>query len=211
MSSTHTVPSTLAAVLAELDITLPTERTGKVVDHFVYDELSAAEDHDVLVLEAPRNVRRGMKDYFEIPGAFLSVPNAVGHTLGNGALLTPVLRSPPTAYSYHPKEQNKTIEPDELFAAGKQLNLITVFQARNSARVTVIGAAEMLQDKTFDTKVTRKGGKAQFPANREFVTNLGAWTFQELGVLRVNKIEHRLDGSNETNPEMYRIKNDVVS
>ncbi|OBS26215.1 hypothetical protein FPOA_00156 [Fusarium poae] len=209
MSSTHVVPSTIDAVLGELDIILPDERTGKVVDHFTYDTISAAEDHDVLVLEAPRNLRPGRKDYFEIPGAFLSVPHAVGHRLGNGALLTPVLRSPPTAYSYNPKEQNKTIEPDELFAAGRQLNLVTVFQARNSARVTVIGAAEMLQDKSFDTKVARKGGKPQFPANREFVTNLGAWTFQELGVVRVNSIEHRLDGSNETNPEMYRVKNDV--
>jgi oligosaccharyltransferase complex subunit beta len=211
MASTHVVPSTLAAVLAELDIILPDERTGKVVDHFSYDTISAAKSHDVLVVEAPRNVRPGMKDYFEIPGAFLSVPHAVGHILGNGALLTPVLRSPATAYSYNPKEQNQTIERDELFAAGRQLNLVTVFQARNSARVTVIGAAEMLQDKTFDTKVARRGGQALFPANREFVTNLGAWTFQELGVLRVNKVEHRLDGSNETNPEGYRIKNDVVS
>ncbi|KAJ4022956.1 oligosaccharyl transferase glycoprotein complex, beta subunit [Fusarium irregulare] len=209
MSSTHTVPSTLDAVLTELDIHIPAERTAKVVDHFSYDTISASEDHDVLVLEAPPAVRKGMKDYFEIPGAFLSVPRAIGHILGNGQLLTPVLRSPATAYSYHPKEQNKTIEPDELFSSGRQLNLVTVFQARNSARVTVIGAAEMFQDKTFDTKVARQGGQAQFPANREFVTNLAAWTFQELGVLRVNKIEHRLDGSNETNPDGYRVKNDV--
>ncbi|KAH7208139.1 Dolichyl-diphosphooligosaccharide--protein glycosyltransferase subunit WBP1 [Fusarium oxysporum] len=210
MSATHKVPVTLVSVLDQLDVTIPAERNGKVVDHFTYDAISAAETHDTLVLDAPRNVRPGLKDYFEIPGAFISVPHAIGHTLGSGPLLTPVLRAPPTAYSYNPKEQADTVEPDELFAAGKQLALVSVFQARNSARVTVIGAAEMLQDKAFDTKVTRQGGKAIFPANKEFVTNLAGWTFQELGVLRVNKIEHHLKGDNETNPELYRIKNDVT-
>ncbi|KAJ4263457.1 oligosaccharyl transferase glycoprotein complex, beta subunit [Fusarium torreyae] len=210
MSSTHAVPTSLVSVLSEIDVSLPTERTGKVVDHFAYDAVSAAETHDVLVLEAPRNVRPGLKDYFEIPGAFISVPHAVGHTLGSGPLLTPILRAPPTAYSYNPKEQTDTIDADDLFAAGKQLGLVSVFQARNSARFTIIGSAEMLQDKAYETKVTRQGGKALFPANREFVNSLSAWTFKELGVLRVNKIEHRLQGDNETNPGLYRIKNDVT-
>ncbi|KAM0549885.1 hypothetical protein ACHAPJ_009132 [Fusarium lateritium] len=210
MSSTHAVPTSLVSVLSELDVSLPAERTGKVVDHFAYDAVSAAETHDVLVLEAPRNVRPGLKDYFEIPGAFISVPHAVGHTLGSGPLLTPILRAPPTAYSYNPKEQTDTIDADDLFAAGKQLGLVSVFQARNSARFTIVGSAEMLQDKAYETKVTRQGGKALFPANREFVNSLSAWTFKELGVLRVNKIEHRLQGDNETNPGLYRIKNDVT-
>lgn len=210
MSSTHTVPTSIVSVLSELDIALPVERTGKVVDHFNFDTISAAESHDVLVLDAPRNVRPGLKDYFEIPGALLAVSNAVGHTLGSGPLLTPILRAPPTAYSYNPKEQAETVDPDELFAAGKQLALVSTMQARNSARFTIIGSAEMFQDKTFDTKVSRKGGKALYPSNREFITSLAGWTFKELGVLRVNKIEHRLVGDNETNPEIYRIKNDVV-
>ncbi|KAM0417345.1 hypothetical protein ACHAPT_012661 [Fusarium lateritium] len=210
MSSTHTVPTSLVSVLAELDIALPVERTGKVVDHFTFDTISAAESHDVLVLDAPRNVRPGLKDYFEIPGALLSVSNAVGHTLGSGPLLTPILRAPPTAYSYNPKEQADVVDPDELFAAGKQLALVSTMQARNSARFTIIGSAEMLQDKTFDTKVSRKGGKTLYPSNREFITSLAGWTFKELGVLRVNKIEHRLQGDNETNPGLYRIKNEVT-
>ncbi|KAF5021957.1 hypothetical protein F66182_5997 [Fusarium sp. NRRL 66182] len=210
MSSTHTVPTSLVSVLSELDIAIPAERTGKVVDHFTFDAESAPETHDVLVLDAPRNVRPGLKDYFEIPGAFLSVPHAVGHTLGSGPLLTPILRAPPTAYSYNPKEQADSVDADDLFAAGKQLALVSVFQARNSARFTIVGAAEMLQDKTFETKVTRQGGKALFPSNREFVSTVSGWTFKELGVLRVNKIEHHLKGDNETNPGLYRIKNDVT-
>ncbi|KAF4980314.1 hypothetical protein FZEAL_3631 [Fusarium zealandicum] len=210
MSATHAVPTSLVSVLAELDVALPAERTGKIVDHFSYDTISAAESHDVLVLDAPANVRPGLKDYFEIPGSLLSVPNAVGHTLGSGPLLTPILRAPPTAYSYNPKEQADVVDADDLFAAGRQLALVSTFQARNSARVTILGSADMFQDKTFETKVSRIGGKALFPSNREFITTLTAWTFQELGVLRVNKIEHHLQGDNETNPSIYRIKNDVT-
>jgi oligosaccharyltransferase complex subunit beta len=209
MASTHNVPSSISSFLNELDITLPAERTASVVDHFYYDTVSAAESHDVLVLDAPQNVRPGLKNYFEIPGSVLSVPHAIGHTLGSGPLLTPILRAPATAYSYNPKEQ-ETLDED-LFAAGQQLSLISVAQARNSARVTILGAAEMLQDKWIEAKVARPSEKAQYTSNREFITSLSAWAFKELGVLRVNSIEHQLKDSDEVNPEIYRIKNEVVS
>ncbi|CAM1506111.1 Fc.00g057520.m01.CDS01 [Cosmosporella sp. VM-42] len=210
MSSTHTVSTSLVSLLAELDISLPAERTGTVVDHFTYDTVSAAESHDVLVLDAPKTVRPGLKTYFELPGQVLSIPHAVGHTLGASQLLTPVLRAPATAYSYNPKEQAEVVDPDDLFAAGTQISLVSTLQARNSARLTVVGAAEMLQDKWLETKVTRVGGKSVAPGNREFAKRLSGWAFKELGVLRVNDVEHRLKGDNETNPSIYRVKNDVT-
>ncbi|KAK2594070.1 oligosaccharyl transferase glycoprotein complex, beta subunit [Conoideocrella luteorostrata] len=208
LSSTTPTSSSLTSLLAEIDIALPAERTGTVVDHFNYDTVSAAETHDVLVLDAPTNVRPGLKNYFEVPGV-LSFPHGAGHTLGSGALLTPVIRAPSTAYSYNPKDQADAVDPEELFAAGKQLALVSVFQARNSARLSIVGSAEMLQDKWLDAKVSRPEGKKVTPENREFAKRLSGWTFQEIGVLRVNKIEHQLKGDNETNPEIYRIKNDV--
>lgn len=211
MSSTRAVPSSLVALLAELEISLPVERTGSVIDHFTYDTVSAAESHDVLVLDSPVNVRPGLKNYFEIPGSVLSVPHAVGHALGSGPLLTPILRAPATAYSYNPKEQGDVVDPDELFGAGKQLSLVSVVQARNSARVTILGSAEMLQNKWLGVEVARPGEKKKPTSNHEFITSLSAWTFKEIGVLRVNSIEHHLQGSNETNPGLYRVKNDVVS
>ncbi|KAI9163976.1 Dolichyl-diphosphooligosaccharide--protein glycosyltransferase subunit wbp1 [Paramyrothecium foliicola] len=209
LSASVPVPSSLVSLLSELDISLPAERTGTVVDHFHYDTVAAAEKHDVLVLDAPVNVRQGRKKYFEMPGAYLSVPHAVGHVLGPSQLITPVLRAPQTAYSYNPKEQADAVDPEDLFAVGSQLSLVSVMQARNSARVTVLGSAEMLQDKWLDTKVQKTGAKKVRPDNREFARRLSGWTFQELGVVRVNEVEHRLHGDNETNPEIYRIKNKV--
>ncbi|KAF7546047.1 hypothetical protein G7Z17_g8697 [Cylindrodendrum hubeiense] len=210
MSSTHSVPSSLVALLSELDVTLPSERTGSVVDHFHYDTISAAESHDVLVLSCPPNVRPGLKDYFQLPGTALTFPRAVGHVLGSGPLLTPILRAPPTAYSYNPKEQADVVDPEDLFAAGKQLALVSVIQALNSARFTILGSAEMLEDKWLEVQVARPQERPQYTSNREFWTSLTAWTFKELGVLRVNSIEHHIVGDDEINPGLYRVKNDVA-
>ncbi|KAL7793707.1 Dolichyl-diphosphooligosaccharide--protein glycosyltransferase subunit WBP1 [Trichoderma ceciliae] len=209
LSSTVPTSTSLVSFLSELEISLPVERTGTVIDHFNYDTVSAAETHDVLVLDAPSNIRPGLKPYFEFPGGVLAFPHAVGHVLGSGPLLTPVVRAPATAYSYNPKEQAEVFDADELFAAGRQLALVSVAQARNSARLTVFGSAEMLQDKWLDAKVTKVGGKSVKSENKEFVRRVVAWTFQEIGVLRVNSIDHQLQDSDELNPDIYRIKNEV--
>jgi oligosaccharyltransferase complex subunit beta len=214
LSSERAAPTAVVSLLSELDISLPEDRTGSVVDHFNYDVSSAADRHDVLLLPVPSPLRPGIKDLFgpdEKTDALLAFPHGVGQTLGNGALLTPVIRAPRTAYSYNPKEQAETV--DDLFAAGAQLSLVSAFQARNSARLTVVGAVEMLGDKWFAAKVKTVDGKTAPAYNREFASKISGWTFQETGVLRVNWIEHHLNekgAGNESNPEIYRIKNDVV-
>lgn len=215
LSSTTPAPSSLVSAFLELDVHLPPDRSGVVVDHFNYDVSSAAEKHDVVLLPAPGALRPDVKDFFSPAapnGELLAFPHGMGQTLGSGALLAPILRAPETAYSYDPKEQAEAV--DDLFASGKQLSLVTAVQARNSARLTIVGSAEMLSDKWFDAKVKKNGAKeAVATVNREFAKLVSAWTFHEIGVLRVNSIEHRLNEagqSNETNPKIYRIKNDVV-
>lgn len=216
LGSGISTPSSLVSLFAELDIQLPTERTGLVVDHFNYDASSAADKHDVLLLPRPSPVRPDVKDFFGAganDGDVLAFPRGVGAALGSSELLTPIVRAPPTAYSYNPKEQTEVV--DELFAAGEQLSLVSAFQARNSARFTLVGSAELLQDKWFDAEVTPAGGKkAVKTLNREFAKRVSGWAFNEIGVLRVNWIEHHLDeagAANTSNPNIYRIKNDVVS
>jgi len=52
-------------------------------------------------------------------------------------------------------------------------------------------------------------------SNRAFAKEVTGWTFNEIGVLKVGKIEHYLNEGgvkgNVTNPKIYRVKNDVVS
>ncbi|KAK6087758.1 dolichyl-diphosphooligosaccharide-protein glycosyltransferase 48kD subunit [Seiridium cupressi] len=215
LSSSKPAPTSIVSALLELDIHLPPDRSGLVVDHFNFDISSAAEKHDVVLLPAPGALRPDVQDFFS-PDApadkLLAFPAGVGQTLGSGPLLAPILRAPSTAYSYDPKEQAESV--DDLFASGKQLSLVTTFQARNSARVTVVGSADMLTDKWFDAKVKKNGQKSSVSTlNREFAKRVSGWTFAEIGVLRVNWVEHHLNEpgqSNQSNPGIYRIKNDVT-
>ncbi|TVY36104.1 Dolichyl-diphosphooligosaccharide--protein glycosyltransferase subunit [Lachnellula occidentalis] len=221
LSSSHPTPSALVSLLLELDIHLPSDRTGLVVDHFNYDTISAAEKHDVLLVARPDALRSDVKNFFVGDGKdgdVIAFPRGVGQTLGNTSpLLTPILRAPRTAYSYNPKEEVEGVE--DPFAVGQQLSLITAMQARNSARFTVVGASEMLEDAWFDAKVKPSAGltgaasdKAVKTANQAFAKEVTGWTFNEIGVVKVGKIEHHLDeGETELvmNPKIYRVKNDV--
>jgi len=152
----------------------------------------------------------------------IAFPRGVGHTLGNASpLLLPVLRAPRTAYAYNPKDEADFVE--EPFAVGQQLSLVSTLQARNSARFTILGAVEMLSNDWFDASVKRspgeggagKGAKSVKTSNRAFAKEISAWTFSETGVLKVGRIEHYLNTGNATsremNPQLYRVKNDVVS
>jgi oligosaccharyltransferase complex subunit beta len=224
LDSSQPTPSALVSLLLELDIHLPTDRNALVVDHFNFDTLSAADKHDVVLVPRPDALRPDVKNFFKgagEDGEIIAFPRGVGQTLGNTSpLLTPILRAPRTAYSYNPKDDVEGVE--DPFAVGTQLSLITTLQARNSARFTVIGAAEMLEDAWFDAKVKRSvglggvgsGAMQVKTANQAFVKEVTGWTFNEIGVLKVGKIEHYLneDGvkSNVTNPKIYRVKNDVV-
>ena len=218
LSGESATPSSISSLLWEFDITLPPEKLSHAVDHFTYDKVSSSEKHDVLLLPRPAPLRPEVKDFFGGEGV-VAVPRAVAQILGNdNQLLYPVLRAGATAYSYCLKEEESSSE--EPFATGEQIALVSALQARNSARFTVLGSVEALQDKWFDASVqTPKGSKTK-TANRAFFQRVTEWTFKELGVLRVGAVTHRLSSAldqpgNKTpttgsNPPNYRVKNDVV-
>ncbi|ORX96841.1 Dolichyl-diphosphooligosaccharide--protein glycosyltransferase subunit WBP1 [Clohesyomyces aquaticus] len=218
LSGDHGTPTAVQSLLLELDIHLPSDRNSLVVDHFNYDGESAKDKHDVVLVPFPKVVRTDVKDYFGGEGV-IAVPRAVGQTLGNESpLLAPILRAPSTAYSYNPKDESEIVE--DPFAVGAQLNLVSAMQAHNSARLTILGSAEMLQDAWFEAKASLNG-KAITTANRDFVAKVSGWTFKELGVLKIGKFVHYLDEGvskkvntssaiPENNPSIYRIKNDVT-
>ncbi|KAF1915971.1 Dolichyl-diphosphooligosaccharide--protein glycosyltransferase subunit WBP1 [Ampelomyces quisqualis] len=217
LSSESATPTAVQSALLELDISVPAEKGVVVVDHFNYDSTSSSDKHDVLLLDLPKSLRSGVKNYFGGDG-YIAVPRAVGQVLGNNSpLLSPVLRAPSTAYSYSPKDEADSVE--DPFAVGQQLNLISVMQANNAARLMVVGSAELLQNKWF-SESTKLGGKTIKTANRAFAHQLSAWTFKETGVLTVGKMVHYQDEGKskrmntslavpENNPTIYRVKTDV--
>jgi oligosaccharyltransferase complex subunit beta len=220
LSAESPTPTAIVSLLLEFDIHLPPDRHSVVVDHFNYDATSAQEKHDVLIIEAPKPIRKDVRNFFGGKKP-IAVPHAVGQVLGNAnPLLTPILRAPSTAYCYNPKDETDSVE--DLFASGQQLALVSALQARNSARFTVLGSIEAIQDKWFDATV-KLDGKSVSTGNRDFARQVSAWTFKEIGILKVGKLQHHLsegsasstaNGSSspatEINPKIYRIKNDVV-
>lgn len=193
-----------------------------VVDHFNYDSSSAKESHDVLLLPGKNagGSKKGVADILSVDG-ILALPHAVGAVLGNASpLLNSIIKAPATAYTYNPKEEQEGVE--DVFATGDQLSLVTAFQARNSARFTLLGSVEALQDAWFDTTVQHSapGSKSEQAANRAFAQKLTGWTFKELGVVKAGPVTHFLnEGSQQNtsdlttlsdiNPSIYRINTEV--
>ena len=222
LSAESSIPSTILSLLLELDIHISPDRNTVVVDHLNYDTLSAPESHDVLLESRPHCLRADLKNFFEGQSK-IAFPRSVPQELGNETpILVPILQAKNTAYSYNLKDETETVE--DPFAVGGQVSLVSAMQARNSARFTVFGSSEALENKWFDAKVKGLDGKQSPTGNRLFAKQVSAWTFQETGVLHVGKIEHYLGSINEDylqsnsiaqlgaqNSKIYRIKNDVVS
>ncbi|KAJ5723543.1 hypothetical protein N7488_001578 [Penicillium malachiteum] len=213
LSGKSSTSSAVSSLLLELDVHLSNDRSAVVIDHFNYDTLSAAEKHDVLLLQRPDALRSDVKAFFDGEGV-LALPRVAPQTLGSDSqLLAPILKAPTTAYAYNPKEEMPS--PDDIESTGSQLNVVSAVQARNSARFTILGSVEALEDKWFSASVKAPNGKKVPTVNREFAKQLTGWTFKETGVLKVGKIEHHLatDGevaAEDLNPKIYRIKNETV-
>jgi len=221
LSADSPTPSAVSSLLLELDIQLPPDRNALVVDHFNYDTISANEKHDVLLLSPPTSPRVDVRNFFGGDGV-IAFPRGVAQQLSNTSpLLTPILRAKNTAYSYNPKEEVDTVE--DPFATGEQTSLISAMQARNSARFTVLGSVEVLENKWFDASVKRVEGSKSKTANRRLAKQLTEWTFMERGVMKVGIVEHHLSSISDEksgnttvsqlgyiNPKIYRVKNDVT-
>ncbi|QIW95627.1 hypothetical protein AMS68_001145 [Peltaster fructicola] len=212
----NTVPAAIASLLLEFDVQLAPERNSVVVDHFNYDLKSSEETHDVILANVHQLKRQDVKNFFSLDG-LIAFPRAVGQVLGNASpLLSSVVKGDSTAYIY----SKDSDADDEAFATGSQISLVTAFQGRNSARFTILGSSETLEDKWFGATVQLPAQEAVKTSNEAFAAAVSAWTFKELGVLKVNAINHFLnegvqrgqDTENsalELNPDLYRVKNDV--
>ncbi|PWW78369.1 Dolichyl-diphosphooligosaccharide-protein glycosyltransferase 48kDa subunit [Tuber magnatum] len=209
LTSPSSIPEQIRELARELDIGLP-PKDYIAVDHFNYDTVSNSEKHDVVLANRPA-VSPAVHNYFSGKQDDLIAFRGAGHTLGNGPLLVPILTASRTAYAYDSKEDFAYAQ--DPWAAGTQMQFVSAMQARNNARITLVGSADMFSDEFFDMKVQKPGStESQKTANKEFCKDVAAWTFGEKGIVKVNAIRHYL--SNEpnapVNPNMYRVKNDVT-
>ncbi|RPD59242.1 dolichyl-diphosphooligosaccharide-protein glycosyltransferase [Lentinus tigrinus ALCF2SS1-7] len=142
------------------------------------------------------------------PVWFSGVPQA----LGNNPMLVPLLKAPTHAFASDGDSDSGAdalVEAAEKSGeglwAGSSLSLVTGFQALTNARATWVGGVEMFSDEFFNKEIS-KGVKS---GNRQFASDVAAWTFQENHVLRIDTVEHHR--VNETLPsETYTINDRVT-
>ncbi|KAL0640515.1 oligosaccharyl transferase glycoprotein complex, beta subunit [Maublancomyces gigas] len=211
LTSPSSTPEQTREFARELEISLP-PRDFSLVDHFNYDTLSAPSKHDVVLVPRPK-ASSSTQNYFSDSDSKSDVIafRGVGHTLGNGPLLNPILTAGRTSYAYDTKEDATYAE--DPWSVGSQLHLVSALQARNNARITVSGSAEIFSDEFFGMKVKAQGSNKKVEvANRVFAKEVTGWTFKETGVVKVVGIRHYLTSGVDApiNPSMYRIKNHVT-
>ncbi|KIY48298.1 Dolichyl-diphosphooligosaccharide-protein glycosyltransferase 48kDa subunit [Fistulina hepatica ATCC 64428] len=129
--------------------------------------------------------------------------SGIPHLPGNNPLLVPVLRAPVESFAADTTEADALVDAAEKGGeglwAGNQLAVVSAFQATSGARVMWVGGMEMFSD----TFAKRPGA-----ANKRFVQDLAAWTFQETGVYRIDSSTHHLVNETEER-ETYTINDNV--
>ncbi|GBC02866.1 hypothetical protein RclHR1_04870009 [Rhizophagus clarus] len=189
----------------ELDIEFD-ERDTFVIDHFNYN-VSDDGKHTLLVSSNFINNEAILsKEVVEGPPVLF---RGIGHKVGSVPLLTKVLWANDTAYSYETKDDQ--VVDQEPLVIGNNIGLISTLQARNNARVTLVGSLEFFSDRFFDSSVQKLKSSESYPksGNEAFANDLTKWTLQEKGVLRVTSRLHHKDDEYEQ-LDTYRIKDNFT-
>ena len=71
---------------------------------------------------------------------------------------------------------------------GKNTILIAGLQARNNARVIILGSIDFLSDSYLTAKVGKDGKVA---GNSDVVSDIVAWCFKQAGVIKIDFVEHK--------------------
>ena len=157
--------------------------------------------------------------------------SSIGPILFRGVALTSneknplrleVLTADTTAYSFNPTAK---VVDEYPAAVGRSTLLVGALQARNNARVVLCGSLEAFGNAFLRAEVNRNGEwwfgismsswinlitgqKPVKSGNSALVTGLSKWVLKEVGVLRVNGVEHHKAGE-VAPPQEYTIMEDV--
>ncbi|GAA5916312.1 dolichyl-diphosphooligosaccharide-protein glycotransferase [Sporobolomyces salmoneus] len=178
------------------------DRGSQAVDFFNYDLESDDGSHTSLVLPLSN-----------VPTPFVSSSTRTGppvlykgalHAIGRNPLLRPILIPPSTTFSAQP---DSVLE--DLKYYGSQSAVVSGFQARNNARITVVGSLDFFTDEAASSSI--KTDKSLYPesGNSAFALDLARWTFGASGQRRVVAVRHGIAGGELSNPSTYRVKDEL--
>eukprot|EP00002_Diphylleia_rotans_P024562 TRINITY_DN4859_c0_g2_i1.p1 TRINITY_DN4859_c0_g2~~TRINITY_DN4859_c0_g2_i1.p1 ORF type:complete len:434 (-),score=94.55 TRINITY_DN4859_c0_g2_i1:295-1596(-) len=167
-----------------------------VTDHFNFASSLDTGDHTVLAVQATQAV----------PVIFSQPKNGIlfegiGHTLDSrNKWATKLLQASDTAYSVVPGSI-----PSGKIRAGSTIALMSALQARNNARVVIIGSLSLFSNRFFEAKVSDKADVVY--DNKDFALQVTDWTFKDRGLLRTSNLRHYQDDL--TTPALYTVKQDL--
>ncbi|KAF0977151.1 hypothetical protein FDP41_003804 [Naegleria fowleri] len=215
VAHTGGLSQTLRKVAADSGIELDDDGTN-VIDHFNYDVKLDSDKHTTIVIG---NEKQFPSKKTNILGdAKFSQQPVLYRGLGmlfkpTNKLLVPILRGASTSYSYSTSDERVQSEP---LVKGRDTILVGGNQARNGARLTIVGSMDLLSNEFFDASVTQfslDGNHKTFAhsGNELFAMELSKWAFQGRGLLRHTKVHHYLaDDPTKTQPSAYRVGQELT-
>jgi oligosaccharyltransferase complex subunit beta len=182
------------------------ERTA-VIDHINFDALNDEGKHTTIHVLPSQLIKA--KEIIGKPEALAPILfRGVGMiTDRENPLTLDIAAAAPTAYSANP---DVPIE-EYPHAVGKSTLLIGGLQARNNARVLLVGSLDLFSDKFFNAPVQKAGNSAlkEKSGNSELVGELMDWVLKKKGVIRAKAISHHRVGESRPPHEAYTIEDHV--
>jgi len=187
-------------VANECGVDFDEEQTA-VIDHINFDASDEQGRHTLIALSNV-NVIPVITGTPTAPILF----SGVGHAATEGSrLLFRILTGTQSTYSASPS-QSVTDYPQSV---GKDTLLVTAIQARNNARIVFSGSLDLFSNRLFNSPVSVNGKKFDKSGNEQFAADLSKWVFQERGLLRVHSLSHSKLAGGPSNPQSYRIKDEI--
>jgi oligosaccharyltransferase complex subunit beta len=159
---------------------------SSVVDHFSFSERNDKErTHTAILTDNVFDSGSMLENFGGVSsGARKVLYRGIGHAVDeSNVLAVRVLKGGATTYSADPTRSVGEYPEN----AGADTLLVTAMQGRNNARVTFSGSLDMFSNEYFVSEGS---------ANDEFCSDVAAWTFGQMGVLRFRDVIHtKSDGT----------------
>ncbi len=124
------------------------------------------------------------------------------HAVANTPLTFSLLSGSATAYTVANKKDLLQPLTDGPLAAGSDVKLVSAMQARNSARVVVMGSDLVCSDELIGMDNA---------GNKQFCEDVTRWNFLEKNVLRMsNQTSYKVGEDHIGTPYMYRITDEII-
>jgi len=188
------ITDTIRLTISEFGMETDTEETF-VIDHFNYSPEYDQGDHTTLELPVDQYYHESIPFNPKSANRKSStlLYQGIGMTLSkSNSLISSILSGPSTCYSWTPSAPVTSMP----MMVGSEVSLISAMEAKNNARVLVVGSLKFFSDEFSEI-------------NGDYTAQLALWTFQRAGVLKIENMKHYLSENGES-LETYTIYDKIT-